>query len=95
MAQNIDWEKIRKHWWSDADPPSNWESDVKPISLEGLSLLGINRRTGRLYWDGKEILIKRIISLGFLERCAIVFAALATVGLFVIEFLKAWKAVCA
>jgi hypothetical protein len=62
--------------------------------MEGLALLGINTETGALHWDGREISIKKTVSLGVVERIAIVAAAGATVGLFLIELGKALKAVC-
>ena len=44
---------------SDRGPPE-WPTGVKPLSLEGIGLLGIGP-DNRLYWDGQQLEISRII----------------------------------
>jgi hypothetical protein len=48
-----DWVKTRRHARSDIRPPE-WPKNVQAISVNGLSLLGIDDRN-RLYWDGQRI----------------------------------------
>ncbi len=51
MAESIDWDRIRKNVFASTNAPSHWPRDVHPISMEGLDLLGIDRKNN-LYWDG-------------------------------------------
>jgi hypothetical protein len=50
---STDWAKIREHARSNERPPE-WREDIQAISINGLALLGIDRKN-RLYWDGKRI----------------------------------------
>jgi hypothetical protein len=54
MAEGIDWDHIRRSAFAPSNTPSHWPSDVRPISTEGLTLLGIDRKNN-LYWDGELI----------------------------------------
>jgi hypothetical protein len=46
--------------------------------MEGVSLLGIDPATNRLYWDGKQIVLTdRVVTLGSFERFFVVLAAMA------------------
>ena len=54
MADSIDWDHIRRSAFASTNTPSHWPSDVRPISMEGLTLLGIDRGNN-LYWDGELI----------------------------------------
>ena len=73
------WDDIRSFRYSTMDPPPNWPSGVRPISQEGLALLGIDPPTNKLFWDVKEIVLRDRIRLnwwtGFL-------ATLAACGMF-------------
>jgi hypothetical protein len=44
--------------YSTMDPPPNWPSGVRPISQEGMALIGIDPTTNKLFWDGKEIVLQ-------------------------------------
>lgn len=79
----IDWAEIRKHRLS-GEKPDSWPDGVRAISMEGLSLLGIHERTDALYWDGKEIVVRRAFRLGTFERWIASLAALGTVGTFIV-----------
>jgi hypothetical protein len=57
-----EWEKIRKYRWADLSPPKDWPSGIRPISLKGVTLLGVDPK-GRLYWDGEEIVVTRKLEL--------------------------------
>jgi hypothetical protein len=78
---DTDWSKIRKYRLSPIRPPE-WPEGVFAISLEGLSLLGIHEKSGKLYWDGKEVVIRSAVRLGTFERWIAAIAALATLGSF-------------
>ncbi len=75
----IDWQKIRTNPWSPERPP-DWPAGMRSISLEGLSLLGIDERTKRLHWDGEEIVTRSVVRLGNLERGLAALAAVSTLG---------------
>jgi hypothetical protein len=62
MASNIDWKRVRNHRWADTSGPPEWPTGVRPISMEGASLLGIDPNN-RLYWDGEPLVIERQITL--------------------------------
>jgi hypothetical protein len=80
----VDWAHIRAHKHSLAAPPE-WPPNVRAISLEGLSLLGIHQDTGRLYWDGHEIITRTKIRLGPVELWIAIIATSATVGSLILE----------
>lgn len=80
----MDWDEVRKNRLS-KDRPDDWPEGVWGISLKGVGLLGIHEKTGKVYWDGKEIVTKRSISLGTYERWAAGLAATGTFGTFVVN----------
>jgi hypothetical protein len=46
-------------------PPAEWPDSVRPISIEGVSLLGIDPATNQLYWDGEQVVLRdRVVTLG-------------------------------
>lgn len=49
-----DWEHTRKFRYSHEAPPPRWPKGVQSISMNGLSLLGIEPNTNEPYWDGKS-----------------------------------------
>ncbi len=73
----VDWDNIRRHKWAPGTPPSDWPQDVRPISLEGLSLFGMTPNDGKLYWDGKEVVVRSRFRLRGIE---LFLAAIATIG---------------
>ncbi|MGO4513726.1 hypothetical protein CT676_43190 [Bradyrhizobium sp. MOS001] len=81
---DVDWEVVRKYRLSNERPPE-WPEDVYAISIKGSALLGIHERSGKLYWDGKEIVTRNAIRLGTLERWIAIFAAVGTFGTFVVN----------
>jgi hypothetical protein len=83
MAQT--WSGIRAVRYSTMAPPPEWPADVRPISTDGVSLFGINPETNKLYWDGREIVVRDRVRLGSLERILAVFVTLGTFGTFIVE----------
>ena len=80
------WQEIRAARYSTVTPPPEWPSNVRPISIEGVSLLGIDPETNQLYWDGKQVVLRdRVVTLGVFERVLVALAALGTVGTFIVE----------
>jgi hypothetical protein len=84
----IDWAHIRAHKLSDEPTPPGWPAGVRPISVEGLSLFGINEATGRLYWDGRQVRTRRVIQLGKPERWIAGFAAAGIWGAFLVGLVR-------
>ena len=77
--EEIDWTNVKKNKWSTSAPPHDWPSEVIPISLGGLTLFGINQVDGRLFWDGKEIIVRStMIKLRGIELSLLFLAALGS-----------------
>lgn len=70
----LDWEAIRKDVRSRTAGPAGWPAGVKPITMDGLSLIGIDERN-RLYWDGK-----RIATALKLNRLELLLLSVAAIG---------------
>jgi hypothetical protein len=66
--------------------PPEWPEGVRAISMNGVALLGVHEKSGELFWDGRRVLIHRPFELGWVERIIAGLAAVATFGVFVIEF---------
>ncbi|RWE12439.1 MAG: hypothetical protein EOS61_14950 [Mesorhizobium sp.] len=62
--------------YSDSTPPSHWPKNVKRISMDGLDQIGIDPKTGEMYWDGQKLVTER--KLANFERWLAFFATLAT-----------------
>jgi len=71
----LEWSQIRRHKFS-GERPAEWLASVQGISTEGLNLLGINERTGKLHWDGDEIVTKNLLRFQTYERFLATCAAL-------------------
>lgn len=61
-TQKMDWAKIREVSQTLEEGAPDWPAGVRPISMDGLSLLGIGP-DNRLYWDGRQIKVSRTVSL--------------------------------
>lgn len=81
----VDWNHIRALRYSAERPPVDWPANVQPISGTGLALLGIEPETNKLYWDGKEVVLRDRIRLAWPERAIGFFAAVGTFGYFLME----------
>ena len=77
MSQEIDWERIRRNAWAKGSAPE-WPKGVKAISMEGLTLFGLDERY-RLYWDGRPVEVRRALSLALWERRAAMITVAAAV----------------
>jgi hypothetical protein len=77
-----DFDQIRKHRRSKSRD-EKWPTGVYAISIDGVSLLGIHEDTDKLYWDGREVVTKRVVSLGSQEKWLAWIVALSTVGMFI------------
>jgi hypothetical protein len=83
MATN--WNDIRAVRYSSLAPPPEWPSNVRPISTEGVSLLGIDPTTNKLYWDGKEIVVRDRLRLGGWANFLAILVAIGSFGSFIVE----------
>jgi hypothetical protein len=79
-----DWDHIRRAGMSKEAPP-DWPSDVRAISTEGLSLLGIDQKTGKLHWDGREVRTRTHVRLGVVEMWLAAVATSAAIASVVLE----------
>lgn len=87
--QIIDWTDLRKMKLSNAVPPEDWPEKVVPISIKGLSLFGVHKDTGDVYWDGQRI--ETTIRLSRRDRFLVALAAYATVSMAIVDLLRyAW-----
>jgi hypothetical protein len=69
----------RKHSaQSTADTPQHWPTGVRPVSVEGLGLLGVSE-DGRLYWDGIPVEVARTFTLSWWQRLAAILVSLSAV----------------
>ena len=81
----IDWHHIRTRRFLPMTPPPDWPSAVQPLSIEGVSLLGIDPTTNKLYWDGKPIVVRDRVRLGLWELILVILIACGTFGSFIVE----------
>jgi hypothetical protein len=72
-------------------PPPEWPSNVRPISTEGISLLGIEPATKKLYWDGREIVVRDRLRLGGWANFLAILVAIGTFGSFIVELVFTMK----
>ena len=88
MTEQIDWPNIRANKFNlKANLPNDWPKDLNVISMEGLTLFGIDNQNN-LFWDGKELEIKKAVSLRGFERTLAFFVALSGVTIALLEALK-------
>jgi hypothetical protein len=80
----VDWEEVRANKYS-KDRPDHWPEGVFGVSMNGIGLLGIHDKSGRLFWDGNEVVTRSKIRLGTLELWLIGIAAVGTFGTFIVE----------
>jgi hypothetical protein len=80
------WDDIRAFRYSTMDPPPDWPSGVRPISVEAIALLGIDPASNKLYWDGKELLVRdRTVHLGKIELAIAFMAGVGMLGTFILQ----------
>ena len=87
-----DWAKIREKPFAAARPPE-WPENVSALNWNGMSLLGVDRKSGELYWDGTRIVTEK--RWGTTERrLAIAGLVIAAVGV-AATLVQAYAAVAA
>lgn len=63
-----------------SDRPPHWPPDVKPIDVEDVGRLGLNREN-ELFWDGKAVEIRRPLVLTRAQKVlAVVVSICAILG---------------
>ncbi|WP_105424412.1 hypothetical protein [Neorhizobium tomejilense] len=77
QIEQIDWDRVRRFKFTNTKTPKSWPSDVSSISINGVSLLGVDLRNN-LYWDGQRLQIVR--KLGWFERGIGILVAIATIA---------------
>ncbi len=77
MSQKIDWEHIRRHAFA-AEGAPGWPRGVKCISMEGLTLVGLDEKY-RLYWDGRPVEMRQTLRLTFWQRLGAITTVVAAV----------------
>jgi hypothetical protein len=84
------WAKQRTYRFSTETPPESWPKGVRPISTNGLSLLGVHESSGLLFWDGREIVTR--FSFGWLPLTIAGIAAAGTFGQFILKIgeIRGW-----
>lgn len=68
--------------------PDDWPKHVKAISIKGVGLFGIHEQNGSLYFDGKEVAIKKKLELTWYELLIAVMTGVGTFGVFALELGK-------
>ena len=90
-----EWKHIKDHALSPKRAPG-WPGNVKAISMEGLSLLGLDPDLN-LYWDGSLIEMKRPLHLTLWQKfgatVTVASAAIAAIATAYSTYLAALKTV--
>lgn len=84
---STEWEQIRTTKFSSESGPPDWPSEVRPVSIDGLALIGINPATNDLYWDGRQVEMRK--RLETYERVLATIGAISAVALAVVEIGRA------
>jgi hypothetical protein len=79
------WDEIRAVRYSTMASPPEWPPGVRPISVDGVSLIGLDPATNKLYWDGKEVMVRDRLRLGGWANFLAILVAIGTFGTFIVE----------
>jgi hypothetical protein len=79
------WDEIRAFRYSTVAPPPGWPDNVRPISIDGVTLFGIDPATNKLYWDGREIVVRDRLRLGGWANFLAILVAIGAFGSFIVE----------
>jgi hypothetical protein len=82
----INWDYKRSKRFTDDRPPE-WPLGVRGISQQGLDFLGVNERTGELYWDGKQVLTRTKLRLGWFTGLMAFFIGIGALGAFLVALM--------
>jgi hypothetical protein len=85
-----DWTEVRKFRFAPDKTPDEWPPEVRSISINGVSLFGIHEKSGKLYWDGAEVVTRTKLRLATFERWIASFAAIGTFGTFLVNVGRAF-----
>lgn len=74
----VEWTRIRQSKFTTYPAPSDWPAGVRPISLAGSGLFGIDGK-GEIYWDGHRLITEKRLS-NFERALAIIALVLTAIG---------------
>jgi hypothetical protein len=80
----VDWTEVRANRFS-TERPTDWPEGVFAVSIKGTGLIGVHEKSGKLFWDGKELVTRSKIRLGTLELWLVGIAASGTFGTFIVD----------
>ena len=63
----------------------HWPKDVRELTFDEGDKLGVRDTDNTLFWDGKELQTRQVVSLKGWEFWFAFFVTAATVGMFVLE----------
>ncbi|WP_407948007.1 hypothetical protein [Parvibaculum sp.] len=85
-ASELNWDDIRAKAIAGQRPPE-WPTDVRAISIEGLSLFGLDSRY-QLHFDGKRLLIEKRLDLTWWQTLLAAMASVSALIIAAIEVLR-------
>jgi hypothetical protein len=68
-------------------PPPHWPKGVRPVSIDGMGLLGVGD-DGHVYWDGRQIRTGTRIQLSGIQASFAIAAAVAVVTVATLDLLR-------
>ncbi len=74
-----DWNAIRRLADTRGPTPPEWPKRVRPLSLDGLQLLGIDD-SRQLFWDGERVQVERRFVLTFWQKAGAIVVVLGALG---------------
>lgn len=69
----INWDEIRRNKFAAQPGPPDWDSSIRPITMDGTSLIGIDGQ-GRIYWDGQRLAVDSLSLTSWQKFGAVVIA---------------------
>jgi hypothetical protein len=66
----------------------HWPKDVRQLTFDEGDKLGVRDTDNALFWDGKEIQTRQVVSLRWIELALACLAAVGTFGVFALEFAR-------
>lgn len=73
-----DWAEMRASKHTTSPGPEDWPEHIRPLSMNGLCLFALDPTTNDLYWDGRLVQTRRVVSLRGLELALAIIAAMGT-----------------